>query len=902
MNYIISHIDRRINFLEASNDKSALKVQLQAKFEFYLILMLGYMWSNLDRIEEEDKLHVCTSILRPSVGSIVSILRTLDVDKSLFGNKKYKTVQDQLNKYPQLRNEKIGHGYSFEDDLDSCIKLFKDLITVIEEQNYMFFTNEKTDIIHVKGIRDNQYYGINYKAEGFDYTVWHCSKEVDTFEIDSLYLYATDMNYTKIGPFVLIEDEDNFYTFSNVQDKLTGRSKFNKLIKTGVTYKDISSFRNLNVLSDGIKKRALNGTVINNFSNNFKRYIDVGIKGKIKNFLTTNKSSVFATLWGHGGVGKTASIQSLCEDLSNQDKKIFDYIIFLSAKDRYYNYYKGVVENIDEKNISTFEEIIMYINNVLFSNKTFDLEAIVNFEGYILLIIDDFETFAKEENRKISKFISSLDINRHKVLITTRAATLISGEEISTNELSEDETVVFLKEAIGIEVPSFVIETILPQLTKSTVKTKLHQVTGGRPLFIFQFAILLGQKGNLMDSLEHDIKGSQGANVFLYDRLYDYLSLDAKNMFLAASLLVSEDDLSNLVSKLRFILNKEGKEAEFRNALNELIKLKIIEIEDKDFFKVYSVDILRIMKKYYDTKGEEYDGSITSRFNLVTIDKKLSTDTALLANADASRPVNTEAEVEGKYRHILNREKSPTDVKLRAALNFGEYLFSNAGKIDKALDFLKAYNHLFSKEWRYVIMYARYSWSEGSKENRLYAINLLQDSITQKLDITDEARIEILGTLMVYVTIQITDERYELKEQRTYGEVTESQFRAIYHTQKERFEKIYKFPGKKLYDIAKSSDLMLMKPSVRSYLIDGINQFVEVCIRINNFNMAKSVCTYIINTLPQNFHGAFKNKMNRINRIHSDKNRVKKSDKLGFSSQDSDLAIRLKEAMKNNKV
>lgn len=52
-------------------------------------------------------------IKNPSIGEIVNINRELDVEKELTNAKK---VRETINKYPTFRNEKIGHGYSFEDD------------------------------------------------------------------------------------------------------------------------------------------------------------------------------------------------------------------------------------------------------------------------------------------------------------------------------------------------------------------------------------------------------------------------------------------------------------------------------------------------------------------------------------------------------------------------------------------------------------------------------------------------------------------------------------------------------------------------------------------------------------------------------------------------------------------
>ncbi|WP_291104738.1 hypothetical protein, partial [Dysgonomonas sp. UBA7630] len=146
------------------------------------------------------------------------------------------------------------------------------------------------------------------------------------------------------------------------------------------------------------------------------------------------------------------------------------------------------------------------------------------------------------------------------------------------------------------------------------------------------------------------------AKNFLYDRIIDYLSITAKNMFLAIGLLADPNDLAGLIGNLKYITNLEDQNDIFQEALQELIKLKIILIED-DFFKVYSPEIYKYMGYYYQSKSVDYDGNITNRYNSIADRKDLDTELALLIAADASRLVSTEAEVENKYRYLINRDK-----------------------------------------------------------------------------------------------------------------------------------------------------------------------------------------------------------------------------------------------------
>jgi hypothetical protein len=873
MDYISSKLNQKIDFLRGTSQNEILKVHYQAKLEYKLFLILGYLWNkNWQTIDPSDKEYCIDNILKPSIGTIVGSSRKLDLEQEVFGNKKEKSLYTSLDKYPQLRNERIGHGYSFEDDTPTLLAIFEKLIDSIE-QSESFLINGKNDFILVQKEYNNLFSGINYKSDGFSYTPWKCSNTIFEFEVNSLYLLTENNKYFKISPFIEIDDEGDMYIFSSIQEKLTGRVKFNKLLKTGVLLKERLEFSTLLISNERDKRKTANGTIINNFEKNYKKFIDTGVKEKIKTFLLKNKSTVFGTIWGHGGVGKTATIQSLCEDLSNDEKKYFDYIIFVSAKDRYYNYYRGTIHEL-ETNIDSFESIIKYTNKIIFDIEVFNIDSIVNFEGRILLIIDDFETFSKDENKNITDFIKELNINNHKIILTTRSATFVTGEEIKTNELSPEETEQFLLEAISIEIPDFNIELLKKELKENGNRESIHKITSGRPLFIFQFAILLAQKGSLRETLKHDIKSSKEAVDFLYDRIFDYLSIDARNMFIAIGLLTKEDDLSNLIDKLKFITNKEKSEDSFQSALNELIKLKIIEIVDKDFFKVYSPEIFRLMKKYYESKGPEYDSQITTRFQLITENKALDTEWSLLENADLSRVIRSETEVENKYRYILNREKTPVNIKLKAVLNFASYLVTHKGNPEKAIKLFEDYSHLFYQNPNFVKAFSQYCWVQGSTENKTKAIEILTKFFSSKHQADFQMQIDLLGILMMYNSISLINEREDLKEKKRFGEIDDKTYNKIYNWQKDRFHDLFKNPGLKLYSKIKDNDIKTLEPSVRHSALEGLQHFVEICLRNRNFKVGKEVCQFVIETLPQNFQKPFIFKLSKIHSMENPKSSI----------------------------
>ena len=163
MNYILNNLEKKISFLKSLNRKADLKPHLQSKLEFYLNLVLGYFWNkNLSSIPPEDKEVVINEILRPSVGSLVGIIRRLDIENEIFGNKSTKKISTALDKYPVIRNQTIGHGYSFEDDIDNYISKYNELIDALENSN-LWIVSEDFNLIYVEQTVNEISYGISYK-------------------------------------------------------------------------------------------------------------------------------------------------------------------------------------------------------------------------------------------------------------------------------------------------------------------------------------------------------------------------------------------------------------------------------------------------------------------------------------------------------------------------------------------------------------------------------------------------------------------------------------------------------------------------------------------------------------------------------------------------------------------
>lgn len=907
MDYIRKQIDQRIDFLQTMGDKNALKQHFQARFEYVLVYLLAYLWNkNIDKLDYEDKEFVYQSIIKPTIGNLVAICRKLDIDKEIFKKSK---LSQALDKYPSARNELLGHGFVYEDAPEKLLSTLQELYDCVLVAELPILKND-VDLVYVTSLDNSTYKGILYKKDGATYAPWSCPKTIFSFKTNSLYASQGLNTYFRLSPFIEITSYGKeFYFFNCIDEKLLGKVKYNRLLETGILYKEWDELCELDVTNDGIKVKSHNGTIRNIYENNYRKYIDIGIKGKLKTFLIKNNASVCATVWGHGGVGKTATIQSLCEDLANNERKVFDYIIFLSAKDRRYDYYSGKIEEIYDR-IATFSELIKGINKVLYNIESDDPDQFTKISGKkIFLVVDDFETFPKEEKDKIEEFVSELNTNHHKVIITTRAANINIGQEFQTNELTEQETVKFLLEVIKNEELGS-DEVIKRQLDNPEVIHKVFEITSGRPLFIFQFAFVLGQRG-IEDALNFKIKEGDTAISFLFGRIYDYLSPKAKDLFVVLSLLVNQDGLSNVIEKSQYILNLEHDSDTFNSAVNELVKLKILKIdEERKFFEIYSKEIFQIMTDYFEKRPSVFKGNCVSRRNQVNRDKTLDVEHSLLLTANANRLAKNEIEVIDSYKQIINRATSPLEVKLPAILNLAAYLVDR-GKKELALKFLDDYSYHFNKDAAkgsneklyyatFTKMWATYYWANGTREQKEKAIASLLAYASSGFNFNEDIDIEISGMLLQYRSILVISDWQDLKEKSNYNEITISEFRSIREKQKQECKDIHDRHGVFLYNAIMPKKLDEISSGARQNVITGLYSFLEILLRLQKLDLALKICEYVLYCAPKSFHSQFKKKQEWFNSIHY-RNKPNVIQNKKGSGETGVLGLKLKEAMNKRK-
>ncbi|MEE0878484.1 MAG: NB-ARC domain-containing protein [Treponemataceae bacterium] len=812
MDYFSKKIDQKINFSKELENVSQLKIFLQVKIEYSLLfLLIYYKNKNFNLLELEDQEYINKLLVRPTIGDIVDAIKHLSKNEE----KNTRKMLNFMDKYTSFRNQNIGHGFVFEDGTSSFIKDLDDIIT---SMNSIKVLKEEFDYVYVINKNDSFYTGIIYTSLG-EQNVWKIPIDIRSFEIDCTYIVNDKNEYFELKPYIFVDENENIWLYSKMTDSLLGRVEYNQVFSTNKKIKDWQNLNTLTCVNDENRKIFVNKTIANNFDKNYTQYFEIGLKEIIKEFLQKDKSMVACTLWGHGGVGKTAVIQSIIEEYELAKEKIFDYIIFVSAKDRMYNYKNGHIEEIVER-IDSFSDILLIINQVLGIDNSTEQDNIINVDGKVLIVIDDLETFNKSEVEKIQSFIKKLDINRHKVVFTTRTNSII-GQEIKTNELSLEQTNQFLIDIFTHDLKSYILQS---QITKDHLN-RIHSLTSGRPLFIYQIAFLISQRG-LSKALMFDIKNTENAVQFLYGRIYDYLSTFGKIIFIAIGQLIQSDDRTGAINTIQYVLDCEKNKEQFEIGFSELIKLKVVEKTGDGLYRVYSDEILNIMKDYYRKRDLTFPSKIfEERINQLCKSSSNDIEKILLENANNARFTQTREDVSKLYEEILSREIAPDEIKLDALIQYSSYLYNDLMDYDETKLIMGRYYSKFKNQPEFIKFYSSVLWAA---KDRKMSIKVLEKYLSET-DIFSNTGIEIFCSLAIKKSINIIDIRESIKIS-----YSEDSFARLKSQKKDFYDYVEKI-GKNLFQYVYKYDIENLPSKNIQNLFSAIIHAIDVYLRIQKY-------------------------------------------------------------------
>ena len=822
MDYITNRIENQLSLMdEGSYDYITC---LRTRIEYSLFLCLGILWKNFENLPNGKQKRIIASLNNLSIGSAVSVIRdlnALDSQHSIF-NKHFGKLIDS---YPAIRNTKMGHGYDMAASIASALTpLYHDMF------DNSPLLQEACDIIVIKQYDSTtgNYIGIRFPSDQNGQGVrWSCPKELishDEVDFPRTYIVYRG-NYHKISPFVYIDPSTQApFIFNSLIEKLVGKVRLNSIFPANYGNPNRDYYFNELVYlstSDGSRRISQsNGTIMNNFRLNYDKYIDVGFHKLIEDFLFKNRAYVSATVWGHGGVGKTACIQKECYDLFNNCEKKFSYIVFITAKDRIYNPKTGQIDS-STGNISLYSEVIKSIASVLFNdvNPTLTDEALAeyeqrigNFEDTLLIVIDDYETFEDSEKEKISNFLSMLDARYHKAIITTRNRRFVIGQPIPCNELDCQSTKKFIQAVIQEQHPAHY--TDMDRVLKDDgLLTRIYEATSGRPIFIYQFIYLFMQKGYQKD-LINGIRNSPNAQEFLYGRIYQYLSPNAQYLFASISTLADNDLRFNL-NILEHILSKVITEkSQFEESIEELENQRVIELGSSVYGRIYSPELLKIMKAQYQKYPQDFQSTVKNLLDGIGGKNiKGSIFQAMLEQADRSRTFGNEEETISKYRHVLNSSKVPHAIKKTAIKHLADYLSNSRLDTSSAIIAVEEYLPLFPDDADIYIFYTYLLWSQGVEEKEK-AVNVIQNFFSKgnhkKTD----------SNFLTYFSLGVG---YIIDFDIRYREYSKENLR------KAQYNKTFNEYGKLLFKYVKDNPYMKGKPALFHNIRVALVQTAKLC-------------------------------------------------------------------------
>lgn len=813
--------------------------------EYAMIFMLAYMWNkNIHRVSHDTRLSLTDKIRRPTIGTIIEMCRSLDIDAEFFGTDQ-RTIA-AANSYPSLRNSRIGHGYLLDDgNVRETARSLDDILYEMTTGDTIVAS--QFDLVFVLGHKSDHdiYIGHTFKADG-TMRAWQASGDILRFRTNNVYARELGTHqYHRLSPFVVVEDTD-FFFFANIVDTMSGRAKYNQALRTQTIYREWPDFTD-DISNDGVRRISVNGTISNVYDNNYKQYIDldVGAKSEILSFLDS-QASVCAIVWGHGGVGKTSTVQSVCDDLSRQKRRKYDYIVFASAKNRTFDYRKGEIRQMKGA-IDSYGDLLDVVATTLSVDRDVHgiEDAIRNFDGSLLLIIDDYETFREADRQSINGFIRSLDVDHNKVVVTTRANVnvQIGGLEVRTNELTKARASDFLVRVMEAEFGGD-ISRLRRELSEESLDERVFVATGGRPLFILYLAHVWAETGSLSEAAGQEIRTHDDAIEFLFGRVYECLSREGKRLFGAISCLVTPNELENLTEKLRFIVNMNSEQ--FHQGLQDLLKLRIVERFENGFFRVYSAELVGIMGRAFERSPRGERGSVLARLRKVTGRTDIDTERALLDNANRARHSREEIEVVELYHEILNRESSSDEIRLSALMNLSEYLFNLRDRKDQAILTLERYQGRYGNNPSFTKVLSNYYWSTDRRRD---AINVVGDYVSRRGSREREGigiRCEFLGLALMYESIYLSHRADELEVKPRFREIDQKTLIDREHDIARDLKRIRDKRVTLLLRLVKEIGLNELESGTRQNVVAGLDRFSAACVKVGVYkDLSLSICKYV---------------------------------------------------------
>jgi LuxR family transcriptional regulator, glucitol operon activator len=288
---------------------------------------------------------------------------------------------------------------------------------------------------------------------------------------------------------------------------------------------------------------------------------------KIIQYLNSEKFPVI-TITGSGGVGKTSLALKVIQDMTEKpDNKIFEAIIWLSAKENKLSDLgiediEPSLKNYDEL-LDTIIELFGFTNEIhsnIIEEKEKLVNSIIDLTSKMLIVIDNLETIT---DQRIINFILDASV-KIKFLITSRKGL---GQLERRHELRELKA----KEAVYLfrQLSKDKQLTSLISLPEETIKNYVSKVS------FYPLAIkwVVGQvaRGKDINKIINSIHSNESdISKFCYEQIFSTLNPASQKIMYTLSL----TDDTPTASILQYVVELE--EHQFEDAIEELILVSLV--------------------------------------------------------------------------------------------------------------------------------------------------------------------------------------------------------------------------------------------------------------------------------------------------------------------------------------
>ena len=327
------------------------------------------------------------------------------------------------------------------------------------------------------------------------------------------------------------------------------------------------------------------------------------IKNNLWSWIADPRSK-YKIIAGPGGVGKTSTAYSFCEEISNESPLSITKIIWISAK-------KEQFSGIDDKKVSmpyrngsreygqSFSDYNGMLDAISFhlpitdeewedTDTTYKSDIIYDNlkEFHILIVIDDLDSLSTDDQRSAITFAIGATTSKSKILFTTRK-----------NYIAPAAAVFEMGGLVESDFHAY-IDHLQEKYSRSLTKTEqesLFKTTSGSPLFIDSIFRLLRLGTKFSDAISR-WKESDGeaARSACFRNEINQLTFHTKRILFAISLFGAD---GSAISEIKHVTETEIQEVESAiTELGRLFLLKSKQIGSEARFEVAG-NLIRILQE-----------------------------------------------------------------------------------------------------------------------------------------------------------------------------------------------------------------------------------------------------------------------------------------------------------------